>query len=105
MTEHKTPVKSLRLEELEEKFRRLEQPAYRAKQVLQWLYAKRAKSFEGMTNLSAALRHQLDAEFSFDDLEVVRSQGSQDTTRKFLFRLADGSLIESVLIPASPALP
>jgi len=100
----KTPVKSLRLEELEEKFRQLEQPAYRARQVLQWLYEKRAKSFEGMTNLPATLRHQLDAEFSFDDLEVVRSQGSQDTTRKFLFRLADGSLIESVLIPASPAL-
>ncbi|MEI8340972.1 MAG: 23S rRNA (adenine(2503)-C(2))-methyltransferase RlmN [Verrucomicrobiota bacterium] len=104
MTERKTPVKSLRLEELEEKFRQLEQPAYRAKQVLQWLYEKRAKSFEGMTNLSAALRAQLEAEFSFDDLEVVRSQGSRDTTRKFLFRLSEGSLIESVLIPASPAL-
>jgi 23S rRNA (adenine2503-C2)-methyltransferase len=104
MTDCKTPVKSLRLEELEEKFRLLEHPAYRAKQVLQWLYEKRAKSFGGMTNLSAGLREQLDSEFSFDDLEVVRSQGSEDTTRKFLFRLGDGNLIESVLIPASPAL-
>jgi 23S rRNA (adenine2503-C2)-methyltransferase len=104
MTERKTPVKSLRLEELEEKLLLLEQPAYRAGQVLQWLYKKRAKSFEEMTNLPAVLRGHLSAEFSFDDLRVVRSQGSKDTTRKFLFRLSDGSLIESVLIPASPAL-
>jgi 23S rRNA (adenine2503-C2)-methyltransferase len=104
MPDRKTPVKSLRLDELEEKFAALGQPAYRAKQVMEWLYQKRAKSFAGMTNLSAALRSQLDAEFSFDDLTVVRRQGSGDTTQKFLFRLADGSLIESVLIPASPAL-
>ena len=95
----KIPVKSLRPEELEEKFRQLNQPVYRANQVL-----KRAKSFAGMTNLPAALRDQLETEFAFDDLSVVRSQGSKDTTRKFLFRLGDGSLIESVLIPASPAL-
>src|SRR5207248_5597971 len=42
--------------------------------------------------------------FTFDRLELVRVLGSRDTTRKFLFRLADGNLIESVLIPASPAL-
>ena len=100
----KTPVKSLSVEELEEKFRQLGQPVYRAKQVLQWLYEKRVQSFEAMTNLPALLRETLGAEFAFDDLEVVRSQGSKDTTRKFLFRLGDCSLIESVLIPASPAL-
>jgi len=100
----KIPIKSLRSEELEERFRQLNQPVYRAQQVLQWLYEKRAKSFEVMTNLPAALREQLETEFAFDDLSVVRSQGSKDTTQKFLFRLMDGSLIESVLIPASPAL-
>jgi len=104
MNEQKIPVKSLRLDELELKFAALGQPAYRAKQALQWLYEKRVQSFAGMSNLSAALREQLNAEFSFDDLTVVRKQGSRDTTQKFLFRLADGSLIESVLIPASPAL-
>lgn len=104
MAEQITPVKSVRLEELEEKFRLLDQPAYRAGQVMQWLYEKRVKSFEEMTNLSSALRARLAAEFSFDDLEVIRSQGSKDSTRKFLFRLADGNLVESVLIPASPAL-
>src|SRR5437016_9505627 len=57
-----------------------------------------------MTDLPQALRTKLADDFSFDKIEVVRVLGSTDTTRKFLFRLRDGSLIESVLIPASPAL-
>lgn len=85
-------------------FAEMGQPAYRAKQVAEWIYLKRVKSFATMTNLSAALREQLAEKFSFDTLEVVRVLGSEDTTRKFLFRLGDGALIESVLIPASPAL-
>jgi 23S rRNA (adenine2503-C2)-methyltransferase len=80
------------------------QPAYRAGQVLEWVYRKRVKGFEAMTNLPASLREQLSAEFAFLRLEVLRVLGSEDTTRKFLFRLPDGSLVESVLIPASPAL-
>ncbi|MEI6350703.1 MAG: 23S rRNA (adenine(2503)-C(2))-methyltransferase RlmN [Verrucomicrobiota bacterium] len=103
-TPAKTPIQSLTLEELQSKFREMGQPAYRAGQVLEWLYAKRVKSFSEMTNLPAGLRGQLDAEFGFDLLEPVRKLGSDDTTQKFLFKLADGSLIEAVLIPASPAL-
>ena len=57
-----------------------------------------------MTDLPQVLRAKLADDFSFDRIEVVRVLGSADTTRKFLFRLSDGSLIESVLIPASPAL-
>ena len=57
-----------------------------------------------MSNLPAELRRQLAEEFAFDNLEPVRVLGSDDTTRKFLFRLGDGALIECVLIPASPAL-
>ena len=99
----KTPIKSVTLDELEIRFRELGQPAYRAKQVLEWLYAKRVKSFAEMTNLPAGLRAKLDEEFGFDVLEPVRKIGSGDTTQKFLFKLGDGSLIEAVLIPASPA--
>ena len=78
---------------------------YRAKQIVDWLYEKRVTSFEAMTDLpqrshEAPRRRSL----TFDSLETVRVLGSKDTTRKFLFRLADGNLIESVLIPASPAL-
>jgi 23S rRNA (adenine2503-C2)-methyltransferase len=99
-----TPIKSLSLSDLTEKLGAMGQPAFRAKQVLQWLYEKRARDFPTMSNLPASLRGALAEEFSFDALEVVRLLGSDDSTRKFLFRLADGSLIESVLIPASPAL-
>ncbi len=100
----KTPIKSLSLEELSARFAVLGQPKYRAGQVMEWIYKKRVKSFEEMSNLPAPLRELLAEEFAFDDLQLVRVLGSEDTTRKFLFRLGDGSLIESVLIPASPAL-
>src|SRR5205823_12810456 len=57
-----------------------------------------------MTDLPQVLRAKLADDFSFDKIEVVRVLGSADMTHKFLFRLTDGNLIESVLIPASPAL-
>src|SRR4051794_28174972 len=57
-----------------------------------------------MTDVPNDLRTRLAAEFDAPNTEVVRVLGSKDTTQKFLFRLADGNLIESVLIPASPAL-
>src|SRR4051794_13522666 len=57
-----------------------------------------------MTNLPRTLREQLRANFALGCLELVRKQGSGDTTQKFLWRLSDHSLIESVLIPANPAL-
>ena len=104
MTDPRTPIKSLHFEEIEARLGALGQPGYRAKQVAEWIFGRRAKAFEGMSNLPAALRRQLADEFVFDNLEPVRVLGSEDTTRKFLFRLADGELIESVLIPASPAL-
>jgi 23S rRNA (adenine2503-C2)-methyltransferase len=100
----KRPIRSLLAAEIEQAFAALGQPAYRARQVLRWLYEKRARSFEEMTDLPASLRAQLSASFAFDELELIRKTGSRDTTRKFLFRLADANLIESVLIPASPAL-
>jgi len=80
------------------------QPSYRARQITDWLYQKRVNSFREMTDLPQALRAKLADDFSFDKIEVARVLGSADTTRKFLFRLRDGDLIESVLIPASPAL-
>jgi 23S rRNA (adenine2503-C2)-methyltransferase len=57
-----------------------------------------------MSDLPLSLRQELEVEFTLGDLELVRTLGAKDTTRKFLFRLRDGALIESVLIPASPAL-
>ncbi|MEO7318701.1 MAG: 23S rRNA (adenine(2503)-C(2))-methyltransferase RlmN [Chthoniobacteraceae bacterium] len=104
MAEERTPIKSLTLDDLGARLAALGQPAYRAKQVAEWIYDKRVKAFDGMSNLPAALRSQLAAEFVFDDLKPVGTLGSEDTTRKYLFALGDGALIEAVLIPASPAL-
>jgi 23S rRNA (adenine2503-C2)-methyltransferase len=100
----KRSIHSLLLDEIEAHLRTLNERPYRAKQIVDWLYRKRATSFEEMTDLPQPLRERLGREFSFGNLETVRVLGSKDTTRKYLFRLNDGSLIESVLIPASPAL-
>ncbi|HEX4630604.1 MAG TPA: 23S rRNA (adenine(2503)-C(2))-methyltransferase RlmN [Chthoniobacterales bacterium] len=100
----KRPIHSLLLDEIEIYLAALNERPYRAKQIVDWLYEKRVDSFEQMSDLPHGLRERLANEFRFAQLETVRVLGSKDTTRKFLFRLGDGNLIESVLIPASPAL-
>lgn len=100
----KTDVCSLLREELEARFKEWRVPAYRVTQLLAWLYERRVATWDELTNLPKALRERLAAEFSLIKLELVRQQGARDTTRKFLWRLPDGALIESVLIPANPAL-
>ncbi len=97
-------IKSQTAEELQVQFKTWGQPAYRLTQVLQWLYVHRVTGWDAMKNLPKALRDQLRSHYSLSALELVRKQGAQDTTRKFLWRLSDHSLIESVLIPANPAL-
>jgi 23S rRNA (adenine2503-C2)-methyltransferase len=97
-------IKSQSNEELEAQFQTWGEPAYRVSQLLDWLYARRATSWDVMTNLPKALREKLRAAYSLQTLELVRKQGAHDTTQKFLWRLHDHSLIESVLIPANPAL-
>jgi 23S rRNA (adenine2503-C2)-methyltransferase len=97
-------VYSLAKADWEERLDLLGEPRFRAGQILEWLYKRRASRWEDMTNLPAPLREKLSAEFPIAPLEIVRESGSGDTTRKFLFRLEDRQLIETVLIPASPAL-
>ncbi len=99
-----TDIKSLDEQELRARFADWHQPAYRVAQLLEWLYAHRAAGWDAMTNLPRALRERLAAEFTLETLELARKQGSGDTTQKFLWRLADHALIESVLIPANPSL-
>lgn len=77
---------------------------YRARQILDWVYKRRVADYDGMSDLPVSLRARLLEKFPPGSLEAVRTSGSGDTTRKFLFRLPDGQLIESVFIPASPAL-
>jgi len=79
-------------------------PAFRASQILDWIWKKKVGSFDAMTNLPAALRANLAENFRLNPLAHTHTQGAADTTRKFLFRLHDGRYVESVLIPANPAL-
>ncbi len=99
-----TDIKSLARDELEAQFKIWEQPVYRVTQLLEWLYVRRATSWDAMTNLPKRLRAQLAENYSLQALELVRKQGARDITQKFLWKLADGAFIESVLIPANPAL-
>jgi 23S rRNA (adenine2503-C2)-methyltransferase len=77
---------------------------YRAKQLFQWVFRKRVDEFDQMSDLAAEFRKQLAESFYISCLKVVKRTGSKDTTQKFLFALRDGAFVESVLIPASPAL-
>lgn len=96
--------KALILDLLPEEYPLPEAPPFRRRQIAEWIFKKRAASFDDMTNLPAAWRASLAGRFTLRALEKVQSQGAADATRKFLWRLNDGSLIESVLILASPAL-
>jgi 23S rRNA (adenine2503-C2)-methyltransferase len=100
------PLHSLGMDDLEESLNALVQPSYRAKQIMEWAYdrEKRVVSWEAMKNLPASLRSSLSEIHPIRLPEVVTVSGSQDTTRKLLLRLHDGEFIETVLIPASPAL-
>jgi 23S rRNA (adenine2503-C2)-methyltransferase len=100
----KCDVKSQTREELEGQFQKWECPTYRVTQLLEWLYDRKAISWEEMTNLPKNIREKLAHTFSMEILHLARKQGAPDTTQKFLWRLADGAFIESVLIPANPAL-
>ncbi|HXR05266.1 MAG TPA: 23S rRNA (adenine(2503)-C(2))-methyltransferase RlmN, partial [Verrucomicrobiae bacterium] len=97
-------IKSLTRVELLAQFAGWHQPAYRVTQLLEWLYARRVTSWDSMTNLPKSLREKLRQTYSLRTLELIRKQGSPDATQKSLWRLRDHSLIESVLIPANPAL-
>ena len=93
-------LKGLSLSELAAWVRELGEPAYRARQLREWIYRRRARTFDEMTNLPAALRARL-ADlarlWSLEELERLRSEA--DGSTKYLFRLDDGESVESVLMP------
>lgn len=95
----RSSILDLSAEELSAFFQQAGHPAYRAKQVLHWLYMDQADSFDNMTNISKDMRADLAAHFELARLKIVREQVSTDGSRKFLFELGDGEQIESVLIP------
>ena len=100
----KPNIKELTLKEFEAHLAERKESLYRAKQVWQWLFQKRATTFSEMTSLSAVLRAYLAEDFTISRLTVLNKAVSKDGTQKFLFGLADGHSIESVLIPEAKRL-
>ena len=95
----KTDIKSLTLEELREYLKSMGEKPFRAAQLYQWMHQKLATSFDEMTNLPKSLREKLQAACSYTTLKQVCVRVSElDGTRKYLFELADGNIIESVLM-------
>jgi 23S rRNA (adenine2503-C2)-methyltransferase len=100
----KPNIKDLSVSEIGEFLAVARQPGYRAKQIWQWLFREHATDFAAMTNLPAGLREQLASSFTIGRLAILRRHDSHDGTVKFLFGLADGKSIESVLIPEKTRL-
>ena len=92
-------IRGLSLEELTSAMILLGERPFRAKQVYEWLWKKGARSFAEMTNLSLTLRERLQEQFTFPVMREDKVQRSSDGTVKSRFRLHDGHLVESVLIP------
>ena len=91
-------LKSMTLPELTATLKELGQPAFRGKQVYTWLH-KGVRSYEEMTNLPKALRDTLAEKYPINPPEVVRKQESKkDGTIKYLWKLADGNCVETVLM-------
>lgn len=95
----KKDIRNIEFPELETFLKASGEPAFRARQIWEWLWKKGARSFETMTNLSKSLREKLAEHFSFPVLSEDKIQLSADGTIKTRFRLHDGHFIESVLIP------
>ncbi|MEY4941722.1 MAG: rRNA ((2503)-C(2))-methyltransferase RlmN [Verrucomicrobiota bacterium] len=96
----KPPLTGETLDSLTEKFREHGEPAFRAKQVLAWLYKKRVRSWDEMTNLSKPLRQWLADTFELMPVSLVLNKQSEDVTDKLLLEMGDRSLIETVIIRA-----
>ena len=97
----KIDIRQLSLEELISKIAELGEKKFRAKQIHEWLWKKRATSFDQMTNLSKSFRENLQDMFIINAVLLREAQKSKDKTIKNAFLLADNSVIEGVLIPTN----
>lgn len=99
MQEQKTDIKSLTLEELQKAMQEMGEKPFRAKQLYEWMHGKLAEGYEEMTNIPASLKEKCRQNFSYTALQKVQMQESKiDGTRKYLFALEDGNVVESVFM-------
>jgi 23S rRNA (adenine2503-C2)-methyltransferase len=93
----KIDIKSLSFDELKEVIVNLGEKPFRAKQLYEWMHVKLARSYDEMTNVPKSLKEKLENEAVYTSLKEVTVQTSKiDGTKKFLFELCDGNLVESV---------
>src|SRR5688572_2380528 len=95
----KKDVRALSLPQLTTLFEEISEPEFRAKQVYDWLWAKRITQFSEMSNLSKTLRDHLEKHFTINAVEIHELQVSSDRTIKCAMKLHDNYVVESVLIP------
>ncbi len=96
----KTPLLGLTLDELKQVAAHVGMPAFAAKQMAQWIYAKRVTSISGMTNISLRHRQALEQEYEVGREAPVEAVRSVDGTVKYLFQVGTAGAVESVYIPA-----
>lgn len=95
----KKDIRSCTFEELQEEIKNLGEPAFRSKQIYEWLHVRLVDSFDEMTNISVLLREKLKERYEILSVTMADRQISkQDGTTKFLFCLHDGHVVESVLM-------
>jgi 23S rRNA (adenine2503-C2)-methyltransferase len=95
----KIDIKGLETREVEQWVKSQGLETYRARQIHDWAFKKLASSFQDMTNIPKDVRTLLEKKANLSPCEMVKMEVSKDETKKFLFRLNDSHLIESVLIP------
>ena len=91
-------IKDYNLDTLKREIETLEEKPFRAEQIFKWLFVEKVKSFDDMTNLSLELREKLKQNYDICNFNIERKLESTDGTKKYLFGLADGNAIESVLM-------
>lgn len=95
----KKDIRAYTYEQLQEELSGIGEKAFRGKQIYEWLHVRLADSFDEMTNLSKALREKLEAQYVILPVEpAARQESKLDGTNKFLFRLWDDNMVESVLM-------
>ena len=100
----KKNIRELKLEELINFLKNQNIPSYRAKQIHEWLWKKRAVNFNEMTSLSLSLRDLLEQNFSLNAVKIHKAERSNDGTIKYSLKLHDSKLVEGVLIPSKKRL-
>ena len=97
--EKKADIRKMSQEELMEAVAQMGEKPFRGKQIYEWLWSKRARSFDDMTNLSQEFRERLKEKFEIYFITIADKQISSDGTIKYAFKLREGHVVEGVLIP------